>query len=1230
MNKKNIWNVVSVFLLGFLVVTASAQSNEGSLAGTVTDPNSSVIPHATVTLSNTSNGQVLKTTTGGSGDYRFSALTIGTYNVKVEASGFKVAQQNGVVVQIDSTSTLNVSLAVGSTTETIEVNAEAPQLQTDSSDVGTVVSPQQVVDLPLSTNGSAIRNSQDFVFLTPATYGTGTGGGTFEGGVSGGQAFGSEILFDGASLQVESFGDGFANEILPSVEATGEFKVLVAGIPAQYGRTTGGIQTYSSKSGSNSFHGSAFELFRNNDLDANTWFNNYDRAVNGPSSGNAVPNDKKNNYGVVLGGPVRIPFLYNGKDKTFFFFSWEQFRQNSGYSQYLTLPTPANLMGDYSASLVTTNPLGINPCDGSTIYQGQIFDPTTARTVGGVQCRTAYEGNVIPNYETTASAVAQSILKYLPTTTSSLSNNYLFAGSYPIVSTTESMRFDQEIGAADKMFVSYNVRDNVRNNNVGGELQLPVTPFLTSQDLPTHLIRIGEDHIFSPNVLNHAVIAFTRVLNKEGFVTPGQGKDYSQLVGLPGGTGDFFPGFQLSSVALGDIVSPNNNGYNSKISDNSYYAADSISWTKGRHNFTIGGDWRYNFSISSFISVDSGTFNIGTEQTAGDSNSLPSSQSGNSFASFELGQIGSAVVKQNFVTVRNTGQYSSIYLQDEFKIRKDLNLSLGIRYDVDLPYKELHNYGSQFSPTEINTGTNGTGTPGALVFAGTGAGRDGLSSRWSNVDYKNVEPRLGFAYHPDWLNNKVVFSGTYDIINAPILQWQQIYSGVPAGYSAISQVNDVANPFAPAELLDPSSPVSPIVVNSGTYGVPAIPTAQSFDRSQLNGQQVNYTKRDFGRPGFEQTWSFGVQQQLATDLILSLQYLGERGVHLGSNQLSLDNLPISAFALGTKLNDTFSASTTTLDGVNSPYPGFTGTVAQALRPYPQYTSINTGAYGENHGQLSYNALTAKLERHFHNGVNLLASYTWSKMITDTGNIIGGSLGGAYTSNIQNPQNIRAEKAISPEDTPQIVVLSYLYELPFGKGKMFLNQNRVADFVVGGWSISGIQRYQSGQPIGFSCATGIPGWGNCIRWNLVQGQQIQSAARRSGHFNPVVPGSAQWYAPRLASNFAFADPNANVSATVPYTFGDKPSYQGNDRNFGYIEEDFGVIKRFPITKQVKLQVRVEAFNAFNRHIFGGPDTNPYDGLGNPGATFNSGGGGFGTVSGTQNSPRALQLTMRVEF
>lgn len=1179
-----------------------AQSNQGAISGAVLDSTGANVSGASLTARNEATGQTSTTVSSSSGDYRFPSLQVGAYTISVSAPSFRKKDQTGVAVEIQTTTALNITLSVGSQNEQVEVLASTPQIQTESSDVGTVVTSKQVEDLPLSTNGGAIRNAQAFVFLTPATYGTGTNGGTFEGGVSGGQAFGSEILFDGVSLQVQSFGDGFADEILPSVDSVDQFNVLISGVPAQYGRTSGGIQSYNTKSGTNRFHGTLYEIFRNTVLDANNWFNNRDIAINGRTRGNDTPSDNKNEYGGSLGGPVWIPKIYNGRDKTFFFFTWEQFKQKPGYANFITLPTLTALNGDFRQSLNLAQPLTnsagvpiLNPCNGMQMYPGEIFDPATTRTVNGVQCRDpfTYQGNLNTIDPARFSSVAKKLITYLPTTrnNNSLSQNYLESGSLPIVDTTYTVRVDHSFGQSDKVFGSYSLRENVKQN-LAGQLPLPASNSQTFQDLPTHIIRIGYDHVFSPTVLNHFLVGITRVLNTEGYKNSLGTTNYAQALGLPGGSGSFFPGFgfgEANNINLGDIQG--NAGYNSHISDNQGYLGDTVTLSRGKHNLSIGGEYRYLLSISGYVNNLSGNFYFGRGQTS----PTPGAAStlGNGIASFLLGQVGSANAVRALVTTRNLGQYGAIYAQDQYKVTRNLNLSLGVRYNVDVPMREQHDFSSQFSPTAANPGAGGR--PGALVFAGSGAGRSGISSRFADVYYKAIEPRVGFSYAPAYLNNKTVFQGTFSVLNSSLLEWTQIYNGIPAGYSITAQVNSLAsNGFAAAESLD-------------TGGTPVPGTTISYDPSQLNNNNVPWNQRGFGRPGNNLTWSATVQQQFATDLILTLGYLGQRGTHLPSNLLYVNDLSPTYFGLGSRLNQQVAGNTA---GVTAPYAGFSGTVAQALRPFPQYNYINTAAYGENRGQQTYHALTAKLERKFHNGVNLLASYTWSKNITDTGNIIGGSLGGAYTASIQNPFNLKAEKAISPEDVPHLFVLSYLYQLPFGKDKAYLSKSNFLDYFVGGWAIGGIQRYQSGQPLGFGCATGIPGFNNCIRYTLT-GQPIYTAARRSGKFNPTTD---KWYNPA-----AFADQNAAVSSSGgAYSFGNKPQYESDDRSFKYLSEDFSFIKRTPITEAVSVQFRVELFNAFNRHIFGNPDGSPSDG------------NNFGVVGYQSNAPRQGQLTMRVEF
>jgi hypothetical protein len=1197
-----------------LVTMATAQSNSGSLRGTITDSAGNAVPNATVTATNQGTGQVTTTTSSDVGSYRFAVLQVGTYTVSASAPGFKKTDHTGVQIQLETTASLDVSLVVGAPTENIQVTADAPRVQTDSSDVGTVVTPQQVVDLPLSTNGSAIRNASDFVFLTPATFGTGTNGGNFQAGVGGGQTMGSEILIDGASIQLQSFGDVFVTNQLPSVEAIGEFKVLVAGIPASQGRTSSGVQSYTTKSGTNAWHGSAYEILHRTELDANTWFNNLSIAQNGKSAANATPSDDKDEYGVSLGGPLWIPHVYNGKDKTFFFFSWGQFRQDKGYTMLWTIPTEANLAGDFSANLSTTS-VGANPCDGTTVYEGQIFDPTTTKTLGdGTQCRTAYPGNRIT---TPLSQVALAIAGYIPhPTTAGLVNNYNAAGTLPIIDTTDTIRIDHLFGAKDKIFGSYNVRDDV-TTYTQGHLWLPVSPYITKQDIPNHQFRLGYDHFFSSNLINHALIATSQTRDKQAYLTNFQGVQWSQKLGVLGGEGYMFTGTypnEGSTVPFGDIQ--NNAGYNGSIDDETGIISNSVLWNKGRHSLTMGGEYRYMLSVSSFISPLQGQFQYGREQTA--ATIATASASGNGIASFLLGQVASVQSVRDLVSLRNLGHYIAGYVQDEFKLNRQLNLSLGLRYDVEVPFREEHDYGSNFSPTTINTGAAGTGTLGAMIFGGSGPEQSG-STRWQHTYYKNIEPRVGFAWSPPWLQQRVAVQGSYALTKLPFVYWQQEYS-LPNGFASNVTINNNANPFGAAELLDPTSPVTPSIAYPSTYGVPATAMSPNFDRSQLNGAQIYWGQADFGKPGESNIWSLLTQTQLATDLLFTLGYVGQAGVYLGSNLLYVNDLHPSYFNLGAHLNDTFSNGTSEVDGVPAPYPGFTGTVAQALRPYPQYTYVNTSAYGENVGHLSFHSMIVKLERRYHNGLNLMASYTWSKNISDTAGIAGGSLGGIYVGSTQNPFDRKTEKALGQIDVPNLFVVSYIYDFPFGRGKQFLNSSRAQDLIAGGWSLTGIQRYLSGQPVAFGCATSIPGMyvnqegaTHCVRWDLVPDQPIHSEARRNGSFNPAIAGKNVWYNPS-----AFSDPNANVTGTTPYRFGNKPDFQADDRGFPYYEEDWGLVKKFPITEKLNFIFRAELFNAFNRHIFGNPDSQPYDGA------------AFGTVGGLANNPRTTQFTFRVQF
>jgi hypothetical protein len=1209
----------------FFSSAAFGQANQGAIAGVVEDSSGAVVPNAKLTATGKSTGTVYQTVTTSSGSYRFPNVRIGTYDITVTAQGFKSPTLTGVLVQVATTTAVDVKLTAGGVNETIVVRADAPTLQSESSDVGTVVGAKQILDLPLALGSTvqAMRSPEAFVYLTPGAVGPGSdsgNGGTFESKISGGQNYATEVLLDGSSTTRSENGSSF-DETAPSVDALGEFKVITSTLPAEFGRTTGGIETFSTKAGTNAYHGEAYDLFRNDDLDANTWGNDFQLSQNPANrSPFAVPTDKQNDYGGTFGGPVIIPHLYNGKDKTFFFFSWEQYRQTSGGTQTSTVPTSAELAGNFTAALDTSSVLGTNPCDGTPIYQGEIFDPATTKTVGGVECRTAFmnepgsAGNVIPTSR--FSKIGQTILSYYPAAqnNNSLVNNYIFPFSYPILDTSMTVRIDQNVTSKSKAYFTYSSRTNNRISTTP-EWAGPAG-YGRNQTFTTHFIRFGYDYGFSSTILNHFNIGYNRTnsANIGAGVGLGGGADWDAKLGITGASGLMFPsitfpaGEPLAPSAFGDNV-------DGDTIDNGFRFNDSLTWVKGKHVIKIGYEqWYQQYSPLNFQNT-SGTFTFSRDQSAGIATLSPTT--GNALASMLLGVPQNVSVTSYASQARWLRSYFAGFVQDSFKVTPTLTVNLGMRYEVDEPQRESNGDTSNISLTTPNPGAGNL--PGALVFAGKGPGRNGnVDERWANIWKKDFGPRIGFAYSPSIFKGNTVFRGGYGIIYGG-LQYADFGAFNLTGFQANPSFNS-ANGFDPALSID--------------SGVPAYPSPPNLAPAQLNFTGPDYTDPSYGRPPMIQNWSFEVQRQLATDLIMDLAYVGQHSTNLRSNYDAVNTLNPKYFSLGTNLLTPIGSQS----AIAPPYAGFPSTsiVAQALVPFPQYFGFNTDGALENLGQSTYNALEAQLTRRFHNGLNLMASYTWSKTLTDADSALPffATLhqGGAP----QDVFNKTGDKAISNQDLPQNFVLSYIYELPFGKHKKFLAHGGVVDRVVGGWSVSGIQRYESGQPIAFGCATGVPAYADCIRFNQVPGSSIFSPAWKSGHYGPTAanPNGLSIFNPVDSPgnvNPAFDDPNsaANLAARGAYAFGTLPRVMGSVRMSPYLSEDFNLLKRTKITETSDVLLQVNALNAFNRHVWNRPnDLGPNDG-----AAFGvinyynfstTGGGGYLLF------PRRLQLQLKFEF
>jgi hypothetical protein len=1186
-------------VLWLLAFTGSAycQTNMGTLVGSVRDSSGAAIPNAKLTVINSETGVTTSTVTTGVGSYQVPGLVPGSYRVRVEATGFQAQVRTGVLINVSQTSTANFSMQVGNAKQVVTVRATNVGIQTQTATVATSVTHQLVEHMPLTNTNTqgGERDVLDLQFLTP-----GTEGGTFEGTVAGGQQFGGEILLDGNNIDTVSGNSADVINEVPSIEAVQEFTVLSSGLPSEYGRTTNGIENFVTKSGTNQFHGSAYDIIRNTAFDANTWFNNFYSGENCVGVNDtpackatyATPEDKKNDWGANLGGPVIIPGVYNGRNKTFFFYNWEEVLFTSGGLNVLTLPTAANRQGDFSQNLTTNVVVPNNPCDNnSPIYVGEIFNPATTHTISGVSCRQPFPNNMIPAAD--ISKVAQNVLKYVPLPNlQGVANNFTSSSVNPVQANFNSIRVDHVFSSSDRIFLSYYTNDfNGYNGAVA--FDTPASE-ATKQFFKTDDVNVGWDHIFSPTMDNSFNVGFWRfynILNALGTLADQNWTQELGIPGLPGFSGMVFPPIYFAQGGYYNLGASGGNPGKYFSTQNRVSVNDQLSWQKGRHTLMFGFGTQSTL-YTSYNNLSGGDYTFANAETAGISSSI--TESGNSVASFLLGQINSETGTLILYFPHYTQNYVNVYGQDDLKVSRSLTLNLGLRWDVDMPYHAAFDNSSMFDPTLANPGADGR--MGALGFAGTGPGRLGIGDTWMPTTWTDFAPRIGFAWAPAMFHDKTAIRGSYDII----------YGQMPNGIAGSDQTGFTSS----ATYTDTDS----IGAFNGTpynldQGIPPLSTTINTNPSQLNGDPINAVNQGT-KPAMVQQWNLQVQHQFAPDLVFTASYVGNHDTRLASNLLDINALPEKYWALGNELNQPVFGNPY---GIGVPYPGFTGAIANALRPYPQYLDINS--VDESVGMSRYEALWSSLQREFRDGVSLLFSYTWSKNISDAPYWAIGD-----NPTVQDPFDISSQTALAPLNVPQNLSLAYTYELPFGSGKRFLNgSNRILNELAGGWTVGGIQQYASGSPISFGCADTIPGTNNCVRWDHV-GNQLLSDAEMSGNFNPAT--SNYFLNPGQTAAQVFIDPE---SVSLPkgegYTLGHLSAYTPARGYQGIgtsgLMESFSIGKAFPIGEHAGLQMRLEVLNAFNRHEFETPDTNP---------TALS----FGEVTASQIPPRQMQLTARIIF
>jgi hypothetical protein len=1169
-----------------------AQLDRGTITGTVTDTSGAVLPNTKIVIKNKATNVIYETATTGVGDYTAGNLPSGTYDMTFEATGMQKLARPDVVVAVAETVRVNVTLQVGQSKETITVTAETGVLQTESAVVGQAVQNRQINDLPL-TFGSGGRDSENFAIqLAPGVAGSASGT-----EINGTPSFSKEVLLDGATVTGYRSGDFY--QASPSPEGVQEFKVQTSGMSAEYGQTSGGLFNFVMKSGTNQVHGSAMFEFRNQDLDANTFLGN--------ANGQARPIDRQLDGGGSFGGPVWIPKVYNGKDKTFFYFALERFytagSASGGPNQ--TVPPPSWLAGNMS-DLLTTQNVGAD-ASGSPVARGVIYDPNSTSTVNGTVLRTPFPGNIIPANR--ISKVSQQVIslmqKYYPATVPGPNGDYLLVnnafGDYNVWQryTQMSIKADHSISVRSHLSgtLTRSTQPQFQGNASGTHVWTSSSgdggPFSSAVVKPvnTTLYRIAHDYTFTPTLLNHFGVYFNRVTNSINNQHANQ-PDPLSIANI--GTTSV-PQIVWSG---GDRYSLTNLGQD-KASDSvrsiTYGIQDTLTWVKGKHTFKFGGDRRV-YKLNYIRAADDGNFYFTSNQTG-----LPglTQYTGNPFASFLLGDVNNASVG---ITTPTLATYPSLHFfgQDDIRATSKLTLNLGIRWDYDPTQTEEHNRLFSFSPTAIDPAS---GLPGALIFAGHCPVCNG-SNGFESQHYHNFAPRFGVAWQ---FAPKTVLRTAYGVFFAD--RAPNDYYGDPTGAVSlngwgwgISDVVNYGNNLSPAFNWD--------------NGYPGVPVYRSPNPSQANGQSgALYWYPNGGRLGYTQSWNFNLQRELPGHILVDVGYVGTKGTGLEANGLGVQNqLPPAALALGSVLNGTVTSqaalpAAAVALGARYPFatPGTAVAVWQTLTPFPQLLNGSTIAgWDVPNGFSNYNALQIQVNKQYSHGISWIANYTFSKSISNVTNLYSGGTGTAMIES-----NLKLQKSVSSYDQPQVVKIGATYELPFGKAKHFGSKwNPATNAALGGWRLNYIGNYTSGTPLSFSAnspdsATNLstnraelvnpPGVGLGIPFN-------------SSHFNASLVGVGN--TANLYLNTSY------IKQPAPYTFGNAAPEIAQIRGFWGRTENISLQKNWAFKERVRFQLRAEALNAFNRHTFGGISTNPNS------ATF----GNVTSVSGNRN----MQLGARIDF
>jgi hypothetical protein len=1165
--------------------------------------------------------------TNSAGAYTTPPLTLGTYTVTVDHTGFKRSVSPGIVLEGAETIRRDIALALGTVTESVEVKAEV-DLNVTTPDVSHVVDSKYYQDLPIIT-ASDVRLAESLLQIQPGYLPMRPNGdpmfrgSQFNSRINGGQSMATENFFDGAAFGY-AVGHQQSQESAPPADSIQEMKVITTSYSAQYGHTSGGFIEYVSKSGTNNLHGTAYEYFANEALNARGFFDA--DCVNGTCTPRNKSPLKNNAFGFTLGGPVVIPHVYDGRNKTFFFtnFDWTRMRQGvlPGFGN--TTPTDAFKAGDFSSLLDTSTVVGTD-AKHRPIYKGEIFDPATTSTSGPV-VRDGFgfdpttglpipgQANIIPTARFSTVASRISALMNHPDRTGNAFNvagNPAGDQTWVLNARVIEFRVDHQFTPNFRISESFywGHRPALRRCNQSGRCTADVlnnaetnpeknTSYYGNgfyQRIATQHSHTQFDWIIRNNLLNHTTIAFDRwfmggnhmsagamwpqrlwdgtagagVLSGGGLVTPDAGPPLIRFFG------------NIPYNELGDYAWPRF-GY---LTNNRWQFSDDLSWVKSKHTLTVGFEYRHHqFPFKGWAAgATGGQFDFNNLETAGydSSGNNLSGQTGESFASFLLGQVHfSTQTIPAYPTFYEA--YMAPWVNDEFKATSRLTLTLGLRFDYQFARTEMHDQYSTFNASTPNPGAGDL--LGAMIFAGSGPGRAGTRT-FERPGHDAWGPRVGFAYR---LGDKTAIRGGYGIYYSGI-SFDQFIGQPTQGFQSNPAVVSPNNGQTPAFFMDAGFPQVSATLCSQNPGNACITKPPFVDPTFANNTDVIAVAKDGLKLPRYQNWSLTVERELTNNMRLDVSYIANRGTRLTSDW---QKMGVGANMNNPSILTTYTPAQLQAPPATPPFPTFSGDLAQALRPYPQYHNILWRDVPL--GSSTYNALEVVLEQRVSRGLQFRVGYTYSKLYNDGSET--GQGGDGANGNVQNPVCPHVcEWGLSRDDTPNVFLVGFSYELPGAK-----KFTGAAGVLLGGWNMSGVLRYESGRPLNIFMNNTLGGllFNGQLRPDRVQGA---SGVVSRGSFNPIngpYLKASGWTAPAG-------------------TFGTAPRRDGSVRGWPNYSEDLSVFKDFTLKERLSLRFTASGGNIFNRTNFCDPDQNFSD-------------GSFGAISTQCNQPRSFQLGLKLTY